>query len=99
MSWPADDPREFIEAVLPDNDDPTLQEIEHFVIEVVFLFLLDLSIDNLLHFRALSFHLQVLILCLVLLLLLFSFEPRLSLHLLERVVGLGRAIGRLADRA
>ena len=99
MSRPADDPRELIEAVLPDNDDPALQEIEHFVVEVVFLFLLELPIDNLLHLRALSFHLQVLILCLVLLLLLFSFELRLQLHLLERVVGLGRAIGRLADRA
>ena len=99
MSRPTDDPRELIEAVLPDNDDPALQEIEHFVVEVVFLFFLDLPIDNLLHLRALSFHFQVLILCLVLLFLLFSFELRLQLHLLERVVGLGRTIGRLADRA
>ena len=85
MASPTHNLRELLKVRLTDYDNPTLQEIEHLIVKVVFLLLFDLALDHCLDLLGVSRCRHLVVLLLILSLLLLLFYPSLLFHLLEGV--------------
>ena len=99
MASPTHNLRELLKVRLTDYDNAALQEIEHFIVEVVFLLFFDLALDHSLDLLGVSRCRHLVVLLLILSLLLLLFYPSLLFHLLKGVRSLRWCANIAASRS